>query len=732
MSSVSLLEGSVSGLAAQAEAVGMLAQDSGAFAAVMAAFESRDPEAFRWILGRLEMLPRCELICEWIRVKLCGLRCIEVCGPPNPTLPVPELSQFARALIQLAANETLLRRVVDAVSCGDAESYRAAIAEAKLQEYCHLLCRYVCSTIYRRICEIFCTPLPVLVGVADAALDIRVDAEALARALANENLAGVIGKAAVALDCVPLRAAIEQAGFTRDCEIICRLICVWRCVWECRTLCVEPPVIFAGTQAIEEARRFALAARHLAEQPRALVDLVAAVMGRNADAYSAIVNRFGLGSYCWQVCGWVCSEVCHEFCICVCPPQLFPEFTAIGGYNYQTQIDSVLPATGLTDGDTRAFFETLRLNGVLTQTLGGKPLEYRFEYQPITVVTTNLAAAITAVQTTISVTSSVGFPATPFNAVIGGASGGYEIVTVTMVVATTWTVSRAQQGTAAGAATASATITTGAAASGGWTPIPQGWIDTTVIGIAEVFHPLPTPHFEFPNVTIKPVNPADIPVSFAPGDWVQVPQGSNIFLNGNMINLISTMLPSFTAVDETGVTASNPANHPLPTDHCYGLRMRVRQQGSAVESDGGTCAVVAIDNTLYNNVNHHPEWDGGIVNPQYAVVMVDIKELQGAGCAGITSSLTVLFTASHPNLGAVGIQMIGPGGPYPFTLPMPVPETGDWYGVATPNGWKLADLTPCAYIVQLSVDLLLTTGDQNFGPPIIDQIAFCLTKGKGK
>jgi hypothetical protein len=732
MSSVGLFQDSANRLAAQADAIGRLAQDGGAFAAAIAAFESRDPDAFRWVLERLELLPRCELICEWIRVKLCALRCVEVCGPPDSKVPLPELPQFAGAIIQLASNEALLRRVVDAVACGQAESYQAAIAEANLQSFCHLLCRYVCSTIYRRICEIICTPRLLPVQLADAVLDIRADAEILSRVLANENLTGAIGKAAVTLDCVPLRAVIDQAGFARHCEIICRLICVWRCVWGCWTLCIEPPPILTGIYAVEEARKFALAARGMAAQPRALADLVAAVATRNANAYGAIVARFGLGPYCWQVCGWVCSEICHVFCICVCPPQLFPEFTAIGGYNYQTQIDSALPATGLTNGDTRAFFETLRLNGVLTQTLGGQPLEYRFEFQPITVVTTSLAAAITAVQTTINVTSSVGFPAAPFNAVIGGANGGYEIVTVTMVVATTWTVLRGRQGTAAVAAAVGATITTGAAASGGWTPVPQGWIATTVIGIAEVFHPLPTPHFEFPNVTIKPVNPGDIPVTFAPGDWVQVPQGSNIFLNGNMMNLISTMLPSFPPADETGVTASNPANHPLPTDHCYGLRMRVRQQGSVTESDGGTCAVAAIDNTLYNNVNHHPEWDGGIFNPQFAVAMVDIKELQAAGCAGITNSLTVLFTASHPNLGAVSIQMIGPGGPYPFTLPTPEPETGDWYGVAAPNGWKLADLTPCAYIVQLSVDLLLTTGDQDFGPPIIDQIAFCLTKGKGK
>jgi hypothetical protein len=157
--------------------------------------------------------------------------------------------------------------------------------------------------------------------------------------------------------------------------------------------------------------------------------------------------------------------------------------------------------------------------------------------------------------------------------------------------------------------------------------------------------------------------------------------------------------------------------------------MRVRQAGSATDSDGGTCAVVAIDNTLYKNVNHHPEWDGGIGSNEFAVAMVDIQELQAAGCAHITNSLTVLFTASHPNLGGVSVQMIGPGGPFLFALPTPVPETGDWHGTATPTGgWSLSTLTPCAYIVQLSVDLLLTTGDLDFGPPLIDQIAFCLTR----
>ena len=44
-------------------------------------------------------------------------------------------------------------------------------------------------------------------------------------------------------------------------------------------------------------------------------------------------------------------------------------------------------------------------------------------------------------------------------------------------------------------------------------------------------------------------------------------------------------------------------------------------------------------------------------------------------------------------------------------------------GTAT-NGFNIADLPDCAYIVRLPVNVLLTTGDSN-PPPIIDELAFC-------
>ena len=45
--------------------------------------------------------------------------------------------------------------------------------------------------------------------------------------------------------------------------------------------------------------------------------------------------------------------------------------------------------------------------------------------------------------------------------------------------------------------------------------------------------------------------------------------------------------------------------------------------------------------------------------------------------------------------------------------------------MAAPNGWTVADLKPCAYLVQLFVDVLLTNGDNDFGSTLYDKIAFC-------
>jgi hypothetical protein len=391
MNNISLYDEAVSRLAAQSDAIGRLAQDSGGFAAVVAAFESRDPNAFSWVLERLSILPHCELICEWVRIKVGVLRCIEVCGPPREDVQVPTLPQFARAVVQLAADETLMRRVVDAVSCGDANAYRAALIELKLEEFCYPLCHWVSSVIYHRVCEVVCTPEPVL--APDPASDLRAAAKVMAGLLANEKAFDTIARAAVALDCETLQSTIGQAGLANGCETICWVICSWRSVWVCLELCRRPSPIFTGAHAVEEARNFALASRQLANQPRALGDLVTAVQNRNAEAYGAIIARFALEPYCAQVCAWVTSVICSEFCRCVCPnPALNPLFTTVGAFYIYADIDATTGKTNKTHtapglyfggGPNFAFHNQLSLGGfcpTTSPTFSGVPMRYRFLY----------------------------------------------------------------------------------------------------------------------------------------------------------------------------------------------------------------------------------------------------------------------------------------------------------------------------------------------------------------
>jgi hypothetical protein len=390
MSNANVSQEAIDRLVSQADAVGRLAQDTGGFAAVLAAFESADANAVHWVLDRLELRPYCELICEWVRIKLCALRCAEICGPPREKAKIPNLQQFAQAVVKLSSEEKLLRRVVDAVSCGDPSAYQSALEELKLVDFCDLICQWVCSIGYRRVCEVVCIPRPL--PFPDPVSEIRAAGKFLEGVLANEKVLDSIAKASLTLKCEILQEAIVKAGFLSGCEYICSLICTHRCVQVCRELCeVFPLIAVPRALAIEEAQSFALASRSLAGHSRALYDLVNAVQNRDLAAYRDIIAGFGLGPYCWQVCRWVCSVICFEYCRCVCPPPgLHPWFTKVGYFGIYADIDSTSGKTnkslpfvtlGAGGGPNFAFFGPLELRGfcpINSPTVPGIRMKYRF------------------------------------------------------------------------------------------------------------------------------------------------------------------------------------------------------------------------------------------------------------------------------------------------------------------------------------------------------------------
>ena len=147
--------------------------------------------------------------------------------------------------------------------------------------------------------------------------------------------------------------------------------------------------------------------------------------------------------------------------------------------------------------------------------------------------------------------------------------------------------------------------------------------------------------------------------------------GVGLFVsNGNQITVDSAKLDTFPPIDLTGLVAGNSSTStgkPLGSDKVVALRMLVRQQGNnATVTEAGRCSRMAIDNTFYNGMNHHPEWGPKPITSEYGVCMVDILQLQMAGCTKITSQVDVLFTCAHPNLGAVSASLTGPAEQYHF------------------------------------------------------------------
>ena len=425
---------------------------------------------------------------------------------------------------------------------------------------------------------------------------------------------------------------------------------------------------------------FARAGGKLAENG-ALEKLASATLAADDAAIQGLVKEFGFERYCIQFCHWVWLLRCNVFCICVCPPRTIGVFTKIGALYYDTAVDSHSGSTGLTVADQRAFFSSLRLNGGLSVVDGAPLVEYRFE-----TVATSMDGS----------TLADGTPILP----------------------------------------------------GSWVAVTPAQIGETNIG--SFIRPISVPPFlEVIEVWVKRSGAGIFTITPSADGWIQVPpmfpvapmvtgSGWRCVPGSDLIYLDTTTLTSFVAsIDETGVDAGMSANAPLQTDVHYGVRMRMRDQGDTGDgTDTGTCSHIAINNSRYVNVSHHPYWPGGLFGAtnELAVASIGIAELVSHPCSLLTQSLTVEFTAAHSNLGPVTVTLEGPGGPYAFDLNPASPEVAgeNWFGTATPQlfgtppvpRWTFASLLPCAYLLEISVTVLLTTGD---GVPnaLVDYVAFC-------
>ena len=231
-------------------------------------------------------------------------------------------------------------------------------------------------------------------------------------------------------------------------------------------------------------------------------------------------------------------------------------FYALGGYLYASDIHSTVPGSGLTNGDNRAFYSTVRRNGLLPKTLNGQPMEYQFEFRP-----TDTAGNRPGPWTVIS-------PAQFASTALGKLEGyAPAFPGDPNPIKTAWVYA---DPAVPGGGPVNAVI------AGGWIRVPQA---SNVFGPEGFFVP-----------------------------------------NGNMLNVITGSLAASPAISVLGVDAgqsSTALGAPLANNRHIGLRMRVREVGDpASEVGAGTCFHVAIENTAYNGVAKGGSWAPSTVNGQ--------------------------------------------------------------------------------------------------------------------
>lgn len=356
------------------EALSRLAEDEALFTRAAKAFVSQDADEFRAVVDKLQLHQHAELLCQWFCrwncVRLCRVLCVRLPAEP-PKLS--ELRDFVRVFAGVADRRDVVERLVAAIDREDSDSFGKTLAEFGLSKWCYLVCYWIC---FLR-CELFCRRVAGTGEEQDLFDAIRESGEVLAVVAEDRRAFTAIHEAAETQDVEAVRAVLERIDLVSRCQIICRWLCVWHCLRVCLRLCPRVREI----PQLEELAHYARLVARLVADDGSLSRLVDAMGKRDARAWQEVLQQHDLTAFCQPLCLWLCHWHCRPFCLILCPPaDPLPLFRKVGGITYATAIDSGAGGSGLTLADQRAFYNTLRLNGVIYQKLYGQPTQYRFEY----------------------------------------------------------------------------------------------------------------------------------------------------------------------------------------------------------------------------------------------------------------------------------------------------------------------------------------------------------------
>jgi hypothetical protein len=302
-----------------AGSIGRLAADRDAFQQALEGFRGEDADAFHAALERLDLVPFCRPVCDWLCSKDCVIRCLQLAGPPPKSFAeVPDPGEFADVVARITGEETTLRRLVEVVERQDVGGFQALVDELEVRRFRHLLCHWVCRVRCELVCRWVCgreLPRPDLFDELRRAGDSIRRLAASSRAMAEAVRAVRVG------DCPGLQRVLAGVGLSDRCFQICFWFCSWRCLLVCLTVC-RPFLDAQPDTSDAEILAFAEATGRLAGQPEVVADLITAMDRLDEKAFGELVRRLELQRFCLQLCHWLCYLQCERFCLCVCPPLL--------------------------------------------------------------------------------------------------------------------------------------------------------------------------------------------------------------------------------------------------------------------------------------------------------------------------------------------------------------------------------------------------------------------------
>jgi hypothetical protein len=640
-----------------------------------------------------------------------------------------ELQESAGVLRKLADDEKIFQQSLDAYRTGDHETVKKILDRLGLLSRCRLVCRWYCTWHCTRLCRILCGDpperehtLPELRELARGLLrltDDQAQLERLLKAVDDED-----GRTWGAI-----LASLKLGPF---CHIICSWICAVRCHVICELIC-KPVHVPLHDALVKELRESASAIATLAENEQAFTKVFEAARSNDINTIRDVLRSVDLLRRCRFICHWFCVGRCLRVCFILCRRWPLKDFKAtelrqfiglLGRLAENRELLNELAAAHEKE-DADAFERVLKRAELLPFCIFiCRWFCYFHCYRWCRILCPvpdplPLWRKIGGINYLTQIAAATGRTSADDRAFFGGLrlNGTYYKTLNGQPMEYRFEIKPA----------ASADV------DANWTPVQAGQIGKTIIGTWTRWTGSGT---ESKDYTVNGANgPDEITILPDAGGWIKVPQesdfwnsaGPGFFTPGeNMIVLQTTTIAAWPSIDITGIQAGSstvPAG--LGQDELFSIRFRVRQVGSVSAQTAGQCDKLAVYNRLYDHVTHGGSWAPDDDSGQLGVVMVNIDEIAG-GCGGISNSLTVRYTAAHPNLGDVTIGMTGPGGPYGFTLTDAGGATPqDRFGAAaiTPPD-TIANLQNCAYIVTLSAVLLLTTGD-TVPNPIDDVVAFC-------